>query len=352
VSLLCFATLQKLSANMPEIPRFEPTPGIAAGQTILHGVFGDFYKASPEFALRAYMPIGVENLFLMPEARYGSFALKTAAASRLTSYSFFMPIGAYLPLFRGISPFLAVGPEFGYFTVIASASAQEVSTYRVRPAARAGIFIPVTYFAFLDISVQSSYTQLSQESFVATTFSAGITVSYPAWRRNEEAVSRALEEQSRQQKIQGEVDALERQGKALLAEDKFDEAEQKFREILALKPGDKEARRHVDAARAMPLLREARAYREEGKGLSAIRSYEKAAAALDEARTELAEYRQQLKPSVPALSQSAVQAYDAAQYANAILILEKILAIDPENETAKLYLPRARNRQRAVEKLR
>lgn len=350
--LFCMIMPASIAANMPEIPRFEPTPGVSAGQTLLHGVFGDFYKPAPEFALRAFMPVGLANLFLMPEARYGSFTLKTSEASRLNSYSFFMPIGAYLPLFRGISPFLAVGPEFGYFTVIATASAQESSTYRIRPAARAGVFIPVTYFAFLDIAVQSSYTQLSQESFVATTFSAGITVSYPTWRRNEEAVGRALAEQSRQQKIQGEVDALERQGKALLAEEKFDEAEQKFREILALKPGDKEARRQVDAARAMPLLREARAYREEGKGLSAIRSYEKAAAALEEARTELAEYRQQLKPTVPALSQSAVQAYDAAQYANAILMLEKVLAIDPDNETAKLYLPRARNRQRAVEKLR
>lgn len=337
---------------MPEILKWEPTPGIGIGETLIQGTFSDFYKPSVDLNLSLFTPVGRFNAFFMPVFSYGNFPFKADSATKMTHYDLSLPLGIYFPLFRGISPFISAGAEFSYYTLAAATTNEKVSTYRIKPVASAGIFIPVTYYAFISISARYSYTQLSGETFSNATIGAALTVSYPTWRRNEEAVQAALAEKSRELQYAAEIETLMKAGKSLLEEEKFDEAEQKFRNVLVLKKDHAEARKSIATAKALPFLKEARIYREEGKGLSAIRSYEKAAASLEEAAAELAEYRAQLKGTIPALTTSATQAYDAAQYNNAILLFEKIQAIEPENETVKIYLPRARNRQKALDKMR
>lgn len=337
---------------MPEILKWEPTPGVGISNSFLHGTFSEFYKPSIDLNISLFTPLGKFNTFLLPIFSYGNFPFKADSATKMTHYDFSLPLGVYWPLFRGISPFVAAGAEFSYYTLAAATTGERTSTYRIKPMASAGIFIPVTYYAFISISARYSYTQLSGEAFSNTSLTAALTVSYPTWRRNEEAVQAALAEKSRELQYAAEIETLLKDGKSLLDEEKYDEAEQKFRNVLALKKDHGEARKNIAKARALPFLKEARIYKEEGKGLSAIRSYEKAATSLEEAASELAEYRTQLKGTIPALTSSATQAYDAAQYNNAILLFEKIQAIEPENETAKIYLPRARNRQKALDKMR
>lgn len=349
-----FTVLLGLAGNlsaMPDIPKWEITPGIGMGYSTIQGAFDQFYKPGFDLNFSLFFPTGRWNSFVQPMASFGSFPFRTADSTKLTHYDFSVPLGIYWPAFAGISPFVAIGPEFSYYTLAAASTGLSSTAYRIKPMASAGLLIPVNYFSFITVGAKYSYTQLSGEAFGNITLTAGFTVSYPTYRRNDEAVSKALAEQSRAQAIAAEVEALFKAGRTFIAEEKYDEAEQKFREVLALKPGDAEARREIDRARTLPILKEARLYREEGKGLSAIRSYEKAAVSLEEARTELTEFRQELKSSVPALTKSAIDAYNTGQYINAIVMLERIQAIDPENETVKIYLPRARNRQRAIDKL-
>jgi len=351
-AVACALAAAPAVSAMPEILKWEPTPGVGIGNTFIHGTFSEFYKPSIDLNISLFTPLGKFNAFLLPIFSYGNFPFKADSTTKMTHYDLSLPLGVYFPLFRGISPFVAAGAEFSYYTLAAATTRENTSTYRIKPIASAGIFIPVTYYAFISVSARYSYTQLSGEAFSNTTFSAALTVSYPTWRRNEEAVQAALAEKSRELQHAAEIETLMKDGKNLLEEEKYDEAEQKFRNVLALKKDHPEARKNISRAKALPFLREARIYKEEGKGLSAIRSYEKAAASLEEAATELAEYRAQLKGTIPALATSATQAYDSGQYNNAILLFEKIQAIEPDNETVKIYLPRARNRQKALEKMR
>lgn len=335
---------------MPDIPKWEITPSIGFGSTILQGPFSDFYKPGYEVNLGFFIPTGKFNIFMQPTFSFGSFPFRTDSASKMNHYDAGLPLGIYWQAFAGITPFIAAGPEFSYYRLSAASSGLASTAYRIKPMASAGLFVPVNYFSFITIGARYSYTQLSEETFGNVTLTAAFTLSYPAWRRNTEAVERALLEQSRQQQIRAETEDLMLTGQALMKDGAFDEAEQKFREVLRLKSDHAGARGQIDTVRAMPFLKEARELREEGKGVSAIRSYERASH-LEEARKELAEYRAQLRNSLPALVKSATDAYNAGQYVNAIAIFEKVQAIDPENDTAKIYLPRARNRQKAIDRL-
>ena len=70
-----------------------------------------------------------------------------------------------------------------------------------------------------------------------------------------------------------------------------------------------------------------------------------------EAKESLAETRKLLMNEIKSLEDNAVKAYDSKEYNECINILNKLQMIDPENETYKLYYPKAIKRYKAIKLL-
>ena len=72
---------------------------------------------------------------------------------------------------------------------------------------------------------------------------------------------------------------------------------------------------------------------------------------LPELANELRELRLVLAANAAKLVKDGVAAYDEKRYADCEAAMEKVLLVNPEDETAKIYLPRARSRRKAMERL-
>jgi hypothetical protein len=77
-----------------------------------------------------------------------------------------------------------------------------------------------------------------------------------------------------------------------------------------------------------------------------------AALFMREAEVELARVRGLLRRDIPTLENAGIACYEKKQYRDCINLMKKILLIDPDNRKAKLYLPRAERRHRAIETLK
>lgn len=73
---------------------------------------------------------------------------------------------------------------------------------------------------------------------------------------------------------------------------------------------------------------------------------------LPEAQENAHRIKESLKGNIPTLEEKGISAYNAQKYKEATVYFNKILIIEPDNHTAKAYLLRARNRQKAIEQLK
>ncbi|MGL4369649.1 MAG: hypothetical protein ACRCUT_08255, partial [Spirochaetota bacterium] len=89
-----------------------------------------------------------------------------------------------------------------------------------------------------------------------------------------------------------------------------------------------------------------------GDSYAAISILEKIAPLMADAEKTLVQVRISLAGEVASLEKEGIAAYERKDYKNCIVIMKKVSVIDPENRTAKIYLPRARKRAEALEKLK
>lgn len=85
--------------------------------------------------------------------------------------------------------------------------------------------------------------------------------------------------------------------------------------------------------------------------LKAIPHLEGCSAYIKECELQLLGQRKALKVNVPAWEADAIRFYDKKNYRECIELMEKILLVDPENQNANVYLPRAVKRQKAIDSL-
>ena len=90
----------------------------------------------------------------------------------------------------------------------------------------------------------------------------------------------------------------------------------------------------------------------ENRKIEAITPMEKAAVRLPDAVKILQALRSELKQEVSQLEKNGIAAYEAKEYGRCISIMQKVLAIDPSNMTARTYYERAKKREEAIRRLR
>ncbi|GAB4429785.1 MAG: hypothetical protein OHK0011_12340 [Turneriella sp.] len=140
-------------------------------------------------------------------------------------------------------------------------------------------------------------------------------------------------------------------GKRLYEAGKLAEADEEFLSALKYDQTHAGALNYRRLIVAQEHLIRARAARNRQETWSALANYQQAATQLSHAEQELREYRVTLAAAVPSMVAEAIGHYEAKRYAQCERLMEQALLIQPDNEQARIYLPRARNRRQALQKL-
>lgn len=132
----------------------------------------------------------------------------------------------------------------------------------------------------------------------------------------------------------------------------FKQAGELFKDVLSLQPENDIALFYISQIeKKESQYRQALESLEKGRSFEALQHLE-AALPMKEAEEELEQQRRLMQRMIPEMRERGRKAYEAREYEECISIMRRILLIDPDDSTAKLYLPRAERRKRAMEELR
>lgn len=264
----------------------------------------------------------------------------SAGGSPLLYYTLYPP----LQIFGG--PFV----RGSYLKLDARLSGREERTFKPVFGGTAGLLFPLGAGFGGRVGYEYSRMQLSGKTLALSGFFAAISYNFDAAARRVEEKRPPAERGLL--KI-AEAEAEYNRGVRLFKEGKLAEARLNFERVLKIRP------KHEGSVRYLALIRET--VETYGKALSlvdekryydAIPLLQKAAAYLPEASDKLKEIRQLLSGEIRKLAREGVALYEKKEYARCIAVMQRLLLIDPENRTAKIYLPRAKKRHEALKKLR
>ncbi len=226
--------------------------------------------------------------------------------------------------------------QFGAFYNRLSLPLRNEAHNAFNPAARLkiGFFTEITQAMFTEVSVGVPFYYLGSDNL----YGAEISV----------AANYLLVPQ---QAVVLPADKAFAEGRNLYGTKNYDEADAKFVQALAHDASHAPSLKFRKMIRAQAIADKARAAKDANDLWSALQLFNTAQADLPELVEESREIRAALAPGINAILQDGIRAYDEKRYADSEHMMEKVLLVAPENEPAKIYLPRARSRRKAMERL-
>ncbi|HNV47702.1 MAG TPA: hypothetical protein PLE73_07965 [Spirochaetota bacterium] len=311
--------------------------GVKGGYSQVIGHYADFVHGAGGGGVFVMPYIGS---FFMIEAdlSYASYALARERGSSLNLAS-----GGIGPLFY-VQPFsflqIYVGASItgNYFALNASRERGEQESMKAGFAGKFGFIFPFRNGLAARIGCEYAQAFQSGNAFAAVNYYGGVAYGVSFWNAPP-AVS--------------EAETAFAKGQREFKEGRFDEAKRSFAKTRSLDGSHAGAKQHLDTierlerqyATARDLIAKHRFY-------EAIPVLDDIAAEYPAAREDLAKARAQLAGEIPTLARQGIAAYERQDYRTCIALMQRIILIDPKNETANIYLPRARKRLEALERLR
>jgi hypothetical protein len=329
MSLICPGTLSA-----------QNNKGIAleTGYAKITGYYSSVFNAAPVFGIRI-MPLESTYFFTDGMLSFASFQMKESDESRFMISGLDAGINARYR-YRMIIPFVgaAIGGRYLYFN--GKKTDESLHTFKPSAGARLGTFIE--FSDQFQATIRSDYVvhSLSGKIMSETMFTAGITYRFGG----PEMTSRGNEPVIVDHYIEGLKDLNEK--KPVIARDHFVQVEKND-------PSYPNARKLAEEISAsINSYNEGKRLLNENKKIDAIQYLEQAVPYIDDAAILLDGIRNEFKKDILALERNGIAAYDAKDYSLCITIMRRIMLIDPNNKTAKVYLPRAEKRDEALRKLR
>ncbi len=261
-------------------------------------------------------------------------SLSSKSSGTMTTFSVTAGPGLLYPLHRYLQPVISVQAGLFYNRLTLGARGETYNAFNPAIRLHAGALTALTTTLFVESRVALPFYYLGEQNLYGPEYS--VSVNY-LLKPAEIIMTRA-------EKLFGE-------GKVLYEQKNFTDADAKFAEVLkndAKHAGALNYRRQIQAH---DQLSKARQLRDRQETWAALSQYQQAASVLSEVNEELKEYRSTMIATVPAMVQEGIRQYEEKLYADAERTMEHVLLIAPENEQAQIYLPRARSRRKAMEKL-
>jgi hypothetical protein len=317
---------------------------LAAGYTMPIGDWANELKPGFGIGLGYSFPTGFLNnqVFVIQELSYSRWAFASNNNSTANIYSYSLLPAIYFPYSfttgKIVAPFFAVGGQFSDLNLIEKELSKNDHYYGIFLKARTGIFLDITSNLRLKLHAEiSSYPYISHK-LNYTSISLGIGYRFTAPAEIENVNAKKI-------KILHKDAEIARNAKDWI------KLQELVTKILALDPRDDQALQYQLEIQDEGIYQTALQTMNTKGELQAIPLLEKIAPRYQPAQQQLISIRNKLKDKIPGWRKAGIQAYENLNYQLCIQLMKQILLVDPEDNTAKIYLPRAEKRLQALEKL-
>ncbi len=349
IALTVLAALLSLNARLwAADPAGSPRFGVVAGYHQPFGYFDSYLSSGYGAGLIVLYPLSSFPLPVLAEMglSFSRFEMDESPDSTLDIYSLRAGGRSQHRVHRFFQPYGGVYLRASAVSFSADRTGEEETVFKPGIAVAAGLCFELALGFNLDVGLEYNAMPLSGEAFQSAGLAAAVTFNYGAFSRGPESSG---EGSGSERSIR---EMLER-ARAALADKNTALAKAPLSRVLEIDAGNEEARdlkAKIDGAERS--FGEARTLVESRKMVEAIPGLADAAHIMREAEAELARVRGLLRRDIPALESEGIACYEKKQYRDCINLMKKILLIDPDNRKAKLYLPRAERRHRAIETLK
>jgi hypothetical protein len=291
--------------------------------------------------------------FLMGEAdlAFARYPLKDSEGSYLYSSTLSAGPLLYYRLYPFLQPYAGLSATVSYLYLNAERQDIQENTYKVGFALKAGLFIPLAWGIMTRIGVEYTQSPLSGEYLNSYNLLAGVSFNYYSYARSENIFENNIQDSDR---FFIKIDRLYIEGVEEFDKGEYAQAKERFNRVTSLKDDYKDTRSYLERIeKTEKLYSNAVDLIAEKKYVQAIPLLEQASP-MRKARDELIRLRLQLSRSglVKQLEKQGIKAYEGKEYQRCIVIMERIQLIESGNRVVGVYLPRARKRYEALQRLK
>ncbi len=330
--------------------------GVYAGyrRSAVQGLYDDYLGAGNYFCTGLLFPIPLlyRHLFAEGEFLAGSHEVTESPSSSFQQYTLRLGATAAWPLFSHFNPYAGLFFQESMVHLDAAKIKEAETALKPGLGIRAGALVPVYSIFGLRLGVEYSNIALSVKHLKELSFTAAATIRIPFFSTAPSGEEMGTHKTGKLF-LKDHAEEHFRLGLEMVKKGDADSAEEAFRKTLTVKPD------HTGATRMLQEISSAKAGHAKARTLLKAKNYynaiphlEKAAAFIGAAGTDLAETRSLLSGELPGLIRRGIRAYEERNYDKCITLMKKVQIVDPENETAKLYLPRAQSRKKAIDRLK
>lgn len=323
------------------------------GKTFLRGFYDDYLADGTSFGIGLTYPLPFLRRMILAETELfmSENDFRGSGESRLTWYTLRAGAALYHPLTKYFQPFGGLYFQESRLVFDADTIGERATAYKPGLAFKAGFF-SVVYSSFgIRAGVEYSLMEVSDEWLETYAVTAAAIMRFQISRGP--SLSGGYGDDGAAGAAKNRAESVYLRGMADLDRGETDRAEASFREVLSLKADHPGAAKKIDEIRAArESYAEAKSLTLQKKYFEAIPHLEKSRAYLKDAERDLSNTRSMLAGEVPELERRGIRAYESRDYDQCIIIMRKILAADPENQTGMLYLPRAQSRKQAIDRLK
>lgn len=320
------------------------TFNVTAGPSYPLGFYKDYFDDGYNAGFNAYyiLPLYFCNIYFKSGLSVYSYKMKKSGGSSLKEYDIPAGSGLVLSPFSFIYFFAGVDLHGIYITLDTDNTGGVERAFKPGVSCNFGAMANLGRGIGLSIFADYRGFELSANRFSAVNVSAGLTYNYNSYLNEQEMASRSEKKLS-----------MFNQGIAELNRQNFDQAKTLFIELNAL---DRNYPGLADYLNKISMIekncKNADRFISQQNYLKAIPYLEECSPYMKDCEQKLAAHRKNLMVNVPEWETEGVGYYEAKRYKDCIEVMEKILLVDPENQNANIYLPRALKRQKAIESLK
>jgi len=316
---------------------------LSAGNSYIIGFYNDYLTGGFNTRFNTYYNprFFTGNTYFKGGLSYYSYNMESSKNSTLSQFDMLAGAGIFYTVFNYIDLLAGVDLHGIYSNLKTS------NTGRNERAIKPGFSYNLGAMAYLGkgigLCALGDYREmkLSDIKFTTLDFNIGLTYNYNSYTNERELGSKS------EKKL-----TMFNQGLAEFKRKNFYEAKALLHELYGIDSS------YPGLDYYMKKIEEIEQYKKSADSLIQQQNYLKSIPHLEgcspyikECELNLLSQRKNLKANVPVWEADGIKLYDEKKYKDCIEIMEKILVVDPENQNANIYLPRAVKRQKAIESL-
>jgi len=318
--------------------------GLRAGYSLGLGYYKDFLSNSYYVGIDV-IPFVSKYVLFEVDAYFADYPIDKVDKSHIYSFSFSAGPIVYFQLVPFLELYAGVALKGNYFYLKFPDSNKNEQTIKPGFIAKIGFFVPIKYGVRARIGIEYGYNQLSRKDFHILNFLGGVQFNFNAYKRTKDVHTTETTTQGVSRNFAIAVKELKAGN--------HEEARVYFKEVLSYDKNHKDARWYIDKIdAAAENYARARKLVNAGNYYDALFFLDGASEYNGKARADLAAVREKLASEVSKLEKQGISLYEQQRYGECIALFEKLLIINPGNNTCKLYLPRAKTRYEALQRLR